>query len=396
MDLKVCLFPFLKSASGGASFGLELAKSLSHENVKVDIIAFDMDPKVRCDLSRRGVNVINIKYNPSTLEYVGGPLAAYYYYSECIGSIIDNLKTEEKFDVFHSVLAPASLTLRPTASLVVTAWNPLNIIENIKKRIVPLAFPKNFLGVPAIMEYEFMDRRAFKKAKYVTCGTSQVLSYVMKLQPAKAVLCYPPIDQTAFGLERKKNENKVKIAYVAKDLTNPRKGIFLFLRAIDELDLEIKRNIQITFVGNNGDSLYNIARSHLSEMEVNFIPYSERSEVLSILLSSDIYVNPSLFDDFSYALLEALACGPAVIASDIPAFREMTGNGEHACLFNAGDYKMLARGIEDLVRDRNKRLAKGFSLRNYVRHKYGSDNAVKSYLELYKRIVVDAERRIIY
>ena len=193
MDLKVCLFPFLKSASGGASYGIELAKSLSHENVKVDIIAFDMDPKVRADLSARGVNVINVEHNPSTLEYVGGPLAAYYYYSECIGSIIEKLKFEEKFDVFHSVLAPASLRWSSTASLVVTAWNPLNLIENIKERIVPLAFPKNLLGVPAIMEYEFMDRMAFKRAKFVTCGTSQVLSYVMKLQPAKAVLCYPPI-----------------------------------------------------------------------------------------------------------------------------------------------------------------------------------------------------------
>jgi len=76
-----------------------------------------------------------------------------------------------------------------------------------------------------------------------------------------------------------------------------------------------------------------------------------RSDVPEVLAASDIFAFPSLYEGLGGALIEALALGLPVVASDIPALREVVREGENAVLVAPGDPSGLATAITSLLDD---------------------------------------------
>ncbi len=69
------------------------------------------------------------------------------------------------------------------------------------------------------------------------------------------------------------------------------------------------------------------------------------SEMESVLNSADFYLQASRREFSGYAVLEAMACGAIPVVADIPAFREMTGDGRFGLLFPQGDETALAAAV---------------------------------------------------
>jgi glycosyltransferase involved in cell wall biosynthesis len=86
-----------------------------------------------------------------------------------------------------------------------------------------------------------------------------------------------------------------------------------------------------------------------------------RHDVLELITASDIFVIPSRFEGLSIAMIEAMACGLPVIASDAPGLREHVMNEENGLLFPVADYRELAEQILRLANDEDLRvrLSKG-------------------------------------
>jgi glycosyltransferase involved in cell wall biosynthesis len=74
-------------------------------------------------------------------------------------------------------------------------------------------------------------------------------------------------------------------------------------------------------------------------------------EIFKKLLSiADIFVLPSLYEGLPTILLEAMACGKAIVATNIPAVREILSN-EEAVLVKPGDVENLSKAIMMLIQD---------------------------------------------
>lgn len=69
--------------------------------------------------------------------------------------------------------------------------------------------------------------------------------------------------------------------------------------------------------------------------------------------SADIYVCPTSRASFGVTLLEAMGCGAPIIASDLPAFREVAGN--QAVLIPAADSEAWAAATTALLADPSRR-----------------------------------------
>lgn len=69
------------------------------------------------------------------------------------------------------------------------------------------------------------------------------------------------------------------------------------------------------------------------------------AEVLRAIAGAQLFVSASRIEGFGIALLEAMALGVPFVASDIDAFREVTGGGEGGHLSRTGDSSDMARKI---------------------------------------------------
>ncbi len=96
------------------------------------------------------------------------------------------------------------------------------------------------------------------------------------------------------------------------------------------------------------------------EGSVRFAGHVE--DVSPIVRAADILIRPSLTEGQSLAILEAMAAGACVLASDIPANRELIDPGESGLLAGPGDVGDIARQLRMLLSDtslRNRLAARG-------------------------------------
>jgi phosphatidylinositol alpha-mannosyltransferase len=89
---------------------------------------------------------------------------------------------------------------------------------------------------------------------------------------------------------------------------------------------------------------------------VEFLGKISERDKTDFLASVSLYIAPNTGgESFGIILAEAMAGGAAVVASDIPAFADVLGNGEFGALFESENSESLAKVIIDLVRDDSKR-----------------------------------------
>jgi alpha-maltose-1-phosphate synthase len=76
-----------------------------------------------------------------------------------------------------------------------------------------------------------------------------------------------------------------------------------------------------------------------------------KSEVIQILSHATVFVCPSEYEPLGIVNLEAMACGSAVVASDVGGIPEVVADGETGLLVPAGDETALGTAINALIRD---------------------------------------------
>lgn len=87
---------------------------------------------------------------------------------------------------------------------------------------------------------------------------------------------------------------------------------------------------------------------------IRFLGERPSDEALAAAAAADVFVFPSLFEAMPLALIEAMALGAAVVASDIPATQEFVGVGDFAAgvLVDSNDPDRFADAVRQLLSDR--------------------------------------------
>ena len=89
---------------------------------------------------------------------------------------------------------------------------------------------------------------------------------------------------------------------------------------------------------------------------VEFLGKISEEEKAGFLSSISLYIAPNTGgESFGIILAEAMAGGATVVASDIPAFADVLGDGKFGALFESENSESLAKVIIDLMRDEVKR-----------------------------------------
>ena len=110
-------------------------------------------------------------------------------------------------------------------------------------------------------------------------------------------------------------------------------------------------------------------------------------KIVGWLKTADVLLLPSLTEGSPNVLLEAMACGCAVVASDVPGCRELITPGETGHLCCSADVQCFARQVLALIETPalRRRFAEQALVR--VRQKHDIQDVVERWREAYERLI---------
>jgi len=155
-----------------------------------------------------------------------------------------------------------------------------------------------------------------------------------------------------------------------------------FIRAMELAPLR-KERARLVIIGDG--PLYSEARSLLQRAGLDRLAWmpGECSNVPAILRGLDCFVLPSLAEGISNTILEAMATGLPVIATDVGGNGEIVDVGRTGDLVPAADSEVLAQRILVYARDPEKGRTLGRAGRARVERQFSLETMVQQYQDLY-------------
>jgi sugar transferase (PEP-CTERM/EpsH1 system associated) len=118
---------------------------------------------------------------------------------------------------------------------------------------------------------------------------------------------------------------------------------------------------------------------------IRLFGYSEH--IAELLNCMDLYVQPSLYEGFSNTILEAMACGLPVLATDVGGSADLFSAGQEGFFFRPKDDEILASLIVQLQRDASLRYGMSKRARSRAVEHFSLSRTVGQYEALYGELI---------
>jgi len=242
------------------------------------------------------------------------------------------------------------------------------------------------------------ERGAFKLAHAVVANAGAVKEHLIELgvPDEKIVVIYNGLDMTRFNLngdapdalERLQLETlrgRPVITMVA-NFEHRVKDYPMLLRAVQRVKTEFP---EARFVIAGEGRLRAETEALAAELGVgeSCLFIGRCASVPDLLAASDVCVLSSQAEGFSNSILEYMAAGRAVVATNVGGASEAIVEGETGHLVSAGDDRAMAERLIALLRDPDKRRMMGMNGRRRVEQCFSPESRLKSTIALYRKFL---------
>lgn len=164
------------------------------------------------------------------------------------------------------------------------------------------------------------------------------------------------------------------------------KGYRYLVEAMAQLDG--RSDIVVIAAGREGNESAELSRL-VTELpagcpEVRFIGH--RGDVPAVLAAGDVFVFPSLFEGMPGAVIEAMAVGLPIVASDIAPVRDVVEPDLNAVLVPPRNPGGLASAVAELLDAGGRRHAMGLQSRLLFDRRFTMERSVDEFRQLYERL----------
>lgn len=353
---------------------LEIASRLSRDRFAVTVCALKGEDVIARELRERGIRVITL----------GGKGA----WDLRVLARLVRLLRRERPDFIHAFLSLANLAACAASTV-------------IRGPVLILSFRdvETWKRWPRVL----VDRLTVRWAEAVTCSSQAIRRFAITAFGGDErkyhtihngidvgrFAAFPPVPREELGLRR----DASVIGTVCR-LEEPKKGLSVLLRAMAELTgPSFNRNCQLLIVG-EGPALPRLkALSAELGLAAHVVFAGMRRDIARVLPVLDVFVLPSLYEGFGIAIVEAMAAGRPVVATDVGGIPEIVVPGETGLLVSPGDPDALAAAIDDLLRQPEKARALAVRGQRRAREWFSIETVVQRHEALYDELWVSRGRR---
>lgn len=182
-----------------------------------------------------------------------------------------------------------------------------------------------------------------------------------------------------------------RLISIVANLRNPVKDYPMFLRAAARVRAAVP---DAAFVIAGEGELMPSLRQLATELDIaNDVHFIGRcDDVASLLFASHLGVLSSKAEGFANAILEYMAAGLPVVATDVGGVREAIVEGETGYIVPSGDDEKMAQRIIEILSDDERARVMGARGKTIVADKFSSENHLRNTLELYDELLSSARR----
>lgn len=177
------------------------------------------------------------------------------------------------------------------------------------------------------------------------------------------------------------------LIFIAMGRFVKQKGYKYLIQAFSQLPEPLKNRSQLLLLGQGPleSELKSLTSSLRVSRTVLFPGY--RQDVRRILGISDAVVFSSLWEGLPIALLEAMAAGRSIVATDIEAFVDALEPGVEALLVPPADSPAMAAALETLIEDELMKDELGRRARVRFAAEFTAPRMVDAYEQLYRKVL---------
>jgi alpha-maltose-1-phosphate synthase len=189
------------------------------------------------------------------------------------------------------------------------------------------------------------------------------------------------------------SEDSIKILFVGRLVFE--KGIFDLLKAFSQL-LRKKLNVELIIVGSGTPKMQIQIRQLVENLKigtkVKFLGNIAYSQMPKIHNLTDVFCLPSIpiknwAEQFGYSIVEAMACGKAVVSTSSGSISEVVKDRLTGLLVKPNSPRELELALEELVIDAKEREVYGNNARGWVLQSFEANKIAEKLVDIYRKFL---------
>jgi glycosyltransferase involved in cell wall biosynthesis len=224
--------------------------------------------------------------------------------------------------------------------------------------VIPLNHPAQIPWVPRLYYQHYLPRFARRANKIITVSAHVKRDIIdtCGVSPEQISVVYngirngfQPLDEAAQSLVRNAFFHG-KPFFLYTGAIHPRKNVDLLIRAFDQFKSLENNDVQLILVGRFAWQTGTVKAAYESADHrdaIHFLGYVPDKDLPGLYSAAIALVNLSADEGFGLPLVEAMACGTPVVASDIPIFREI--GGDAVLLVDQSNTAQVATGLQQVL-----------------------------------------------
>lgn len=305
----------------------------------------------------------------------------------------DNAGTFELRENFREIISPVSARVRPAKIL----WEQIFLPFQLKKEkvdivlsagniapkltfcpsiviiydLISFAYPENFSLAERLALKYLLYRTATFADRIITISESskKEIQKWLGVSEDKISVVYGGCDENfrkdEIDIERAKNKFGIKNGFIFCSASLRRyKNLDGLIRAYNILKKKYAITQKLVLAGHKEkyyEEMQELVKLLGLQNDVIFTGFITEDELRSLYSSADTIVYPSFYEGFGLPLLEAMASGTPVVASDSTSIPEVVGDA--GLLFDPHNINEMAETIYSVIKDKDLKkvlISKGF------------------------------------